>query len=121
MYPSNIAIDIVDQIINNGYVQRPYFGIMGKTITENVKYIYGLNTDGVIVVEVEQDSNAERAGLKAGDIITSFNGKAIKSVDDLSVAINNCKANDTVSFDIIRKGVEKMTLNVTLTPSNTSF
>ena len=119
--PSNIAIDIVDQIINNGYVQRPYFGIMGKTITENVKYIYGLNTDGVIVVEVEQDSNAERAGLKAGDIITSFNGKAIKSVDDLSVAINNCKANDTVSFDIIRKGVEKMTLNVTLTPSNTSF
>ena len=119
--PSNIAIDIVDQIINNGYVERPYFGIMGKTITENVKYIYGLNTDGVIVVEVEEDSNAQRAGLQAGDIIVSFNGQTIKSVDDLSVAINNCKANDTVSFDIIRNGAQKMTLNVTLTPSNTSF
>ena len=119
--PSNIATDIADQIINNGYVERPYFGIMGKTITENTKRIYGLNTLGVIVVEVEEDSNAEKAGLKAGDIITSFNGQQIESVDDLSVAINKCKPNDTVSFDIIREGNKPMTLTVTLTPSNTSF
>lgn len=119
--PSNIATDIADQIINNGYVARPYLGIMGKTITENVKYAYGLNTDGVIVVEVEEDSNADKAGLQAGDIITSFNGQDIKSVDDLSTAISGCKANDTVSVNIVRKGVEKITLEVTLAPSNTSF
>ncbi len=119
--PSNIAIDIADQIINNGYVERPYFGIMGKTITENTKRIYNLNTTGVIVVEVEEDSNAERAGLKAGDIITDFNGQKIETLDDLSGAINKCKPNDTVSFNIIRNGREEMTLNVTLTPSNTSF
>lgn len=119
--PSNIAIDIADQIINNGYVERPYFGIMGKTITENTKRIYNLNTTGVIVVEVEEDSNAERSGLKAGDIITDFNGQKIETSDDLSGAINKCKPNDTVSFNIIRNGREEMTLNVTLTPSNTSF
>lgn len=119
--PSNIAIDIADQIINNGYVERPYFGIMGKTITENTKRIYNLNTSGVIVVEVEEDSNAERSGLKAGDIITDFNGQKIETLDDLSGAINKCKPNDTVSFNIIRNGREEMTLNVTLTPSNTSF
>ncbi|MBS5793654.1 MAG: trypsin-like peptidase domain-containing protein [Clostridiales bacterium] len=119
--PSNIAIDIADQIINNGYVERPYFGIMGKTITENTKRIYNLNTTGVIVVEVEEDSNAERAGLKAGDIITDFNGQKIETLDDLSGAINKCKPNDTVSFNIIRNGREEMNLNVTLTPSNTSF
>ena len=119
--PSNIAIDIADQIINNGYVERPYFGIMGKTITENTKRIYNLNTSGVIVVEVEEDSNAERSGLKAGDIITDFNGQKIETLDDLSGAINKCKPNDTVSFNIIRNGREEMTLNVTLIPSNTSF
>ena len=119
--PSNIAIDIADQIINNGYVERPYFGIMGKTITENTKRIYNLNTSGVIVVEVEEDSNAERSGLKAGDIITDFNGQKIETLDDLSGAINKCKPNDTVSFNIIRNGREEMALNVTLTPSNTSF
>ncbi len=119
--PSNIATDIADQIINNGYVERPYFGIMGKTITENTKRIYGLNTGGVIVVEVEQGSNAEKAGLRPGDIITNFKGEKIKTVEDLSVAINKCKPNDTVSFDIIREGNKPMTLNVTLTPSNTSF
>lgn len=119
--PSNIAIDIADQIITNGYVERPYFGIMGKTISENTKRIYGLETDGVLVVEVEEDSNADKAGLKPGDIIISFNDKNIKTVDDLSVAINNCKPNDTVSFEILREGNKPMTLKVTLKPSNTSF
>ncbi|WP_250277875.1 S1C family serine protease [[Clostridium] colinum] len=119
--PSNIAIDIVEQIINNGYVERPYFGIMGKSITENTKRIYGLNVDGVIVVEVEDDSNADKAGLKPGDIITSFNGKDVKTVEDLSSAINSCKANDTVSFDIIREGSKQITLTVVLAPNNTSF
>lgn len=119
--PSNIVLDIANQIIENGYVERPYFGIMGKTITEQTKKIYGLNFDGVLVVEVEEGSNAEKSGLKASDIITSFNGQEIASVEDLSNAIKKCKVNDTVSFDIIRNGVEKVTLKVTLTSSNTTF
>lgn len=119
--PSNVAKDIADQIISNGYVKRPYFGIMGTTITENTKRIYGINVDGVIVVEVEKESNAEKAGLTPGDIITSFNGQKIASVDDLSSAINGCKIGDTVSFDIIRQGNKQVTLSVTLEETNTSF
>ena len=116
-----MAKDIADQIISNGYVKRPYFGIMGTTITENTKRIYGINVDGVIVVEVEKESNAEKAGLTPGDIITSFNGQKIASVDDLSSAINGCKIGDTVSFDIIRQGNKQVTLSVTLEETNTSF
>lgn len=119
--PSNVAKDIADQIINNGYVKRPYFGIMGTTITENTKRIYGINVDGVIVVEVEKESNAEKAGLTPGDIITNFNGQKIASVDDLSSAINSCKIGDTVSLDIIRQGNKQVTLSVTLAEKNTSF
>lgn len=119
--PSNIATDIADQIINNGYVARPYFGIMGKTITENTKRIYNLNVNGVIVVEVEKGSNAEKAGIKAGDIITSFKGETIETVDDLSIALNKCKPNDTVSVGVIREGSKPIALEVTLTPSKTSF
>ena len=119
--PSNIATDIANQIINNGYVQRPYFGIIGKTITENTKHIYGLNTNGVIVVEVEKGSNADKAGLKSGDIIVSFNEKEIKSVDDLSTALNSAKPNDIVSVEIFREITKTMILKVTLSPSNTDF
>ncbi|WP_317366302.1 trypsin-like peptidase domain-containing protein [uncultured Tyzzerella sp.] len=119
--PSNIAIDIADQIINNGYVARPYFGIMGKTITEKAKLIYNLNVNGVIVVEVEKGSNAEKSGIKEGDIITSFNGEKIETVDDLSIALNKCKPNDTVSFEVVREGNKPMSLKVVLIPSKTSF
>ena len=119
--PSNIATDIADQIINNGYVKRPYFGIIAKTITENIKQIYGLNTNGVIIVEVEKNSNADKAGLKSGDIITKFNDKDIKSVEDLSIAINGSKVNDVVTLNVIRNGVEDLTLKVTLSQVNTNF
>lgn len=119
--PSNIAKDIVDQIIDNGFVERPHFGIMAKTITEKTKRIYGINTNGVIVIEVEKGSNAEKAGLKTGDIIVSFNGEQIKTVDDLSNAINKCKPNDTVSFDILREISKPMTLTVTLSSDKTNF
>ncbi len=119
--PSNIVIDIANQIIENGYVERPYFGIIGKTITEETKKIYGLNFDGVLVVQVEEGSNAEKSGLKSGDIIISFNNQNISSVEDLSNAIKKCKVNDVVSYEVIRNGSEKITLKANLTSSNTKF
>lgn len=119
--PSNIVIDIANQIIENGYVERPYFGIIGKTITEETKKIYGLNFDGVLVVQVEEGSNAEKSRLKSGDIIISFNNQNISSVEDLSNAIKKCKVNDVVSYEVIRNGSEKITLKANLTSSNTKF
>lgn len=119
--PTNIAVEVVDQIIELGYVQRPYFGIAGKTITEKTKNIYGINVDGVLVVDVEKNSNADKAGLEKADIIVSFNGAKIKTLEDLSEAIKKCKPNDEVSFDIIREGTKKMTLSVKLVPASTKF
>lgn len=119
--PSNIALKVVEDIIENGSVQKPYFGIIGKTITEEDKMIYNLKKGGVFVTEVEEGSNADKSGLIASDIITEFNGKPINSLDDLSNAIKNTKQNETIAFKIIRYGYKEMDLNVTLAPSTTSL
>ncbi len=111
--PSNIATEIADQIIENGYVQRPYFGVAAKTITQSIKDIYGIQYDGVLVSEVEKGSNAEKAGLIPTDIIISFNNKSIKTAEDLSNAIKNAKLNQTFNFEIIRNNSEKLDLTVT--------
>lgn len=119
--PTNIALEVVDQIIENGFVQRPYLGISGRTITEKIKEIYGIKTNGVLVANVEKGSNADKAGILQTDIITNFNGIEIKSIEDLSEAIKKCKANDTVSIKIIRNGSDELTLSVKLAPSTTPF
>ncbi|MFI3230859.1 MAG: trypsin-like peptidase domain-containing protein, partial [bacterium] len=111
--PSNIATEISDQIIENGYVQRPYFGVAAKTITQSVKEIYGIQYDGVLVSEVEKGSNAEKAGLVPTDIIISFNGSDIKTAEDLSNAIKSAKLNETFDFEVIRNNSEKLDLTVT--------
>lgn len=119
--PSNTATNIVNQIVENGFVQRPFFGVEAQTITKSIQDIYGIAYNGVIVIDVEAGSNAERAGIKSTDIITSFNGKTITSVEELSDAIKQCEINSTVEFKIIRDGVLEMEMSVTLRPTETDF
>lgn len=119
--PSTTAMYIVNQIVENGFVQRPFFGVEAQTLTENVKEVYSIPYDGVLVIDVEVGSNAERAGIKSTDIITSFDGKIITSVEELSDAIKQCELNSTVDFTIIRNGVSEMQMTVTLRPTETDF
>lgn len=116
--PTNIAVKVADEIIENGSIQVPFFGIQGETITEEIQMIFNLKTSGVLVVHVEEGSSAYNAGIVSTDIITSFNGKEIKTLEDLSKAIKETKVNDTVKVGIIRNGYEEMTIDVTLTPTN---
>lgn len=119
--PTSVAKGIIDELMENGSIERPYFGIMGFTITKNFQLTYNIDANGVFVSEVEGGSNADAAGLKSTDIITGFNGNTITTVEELSAAISGCKVGDNVNIDIIRNGTEKMTLNVTLNKLNQNF
>lgn len=119
--PTNIAISVAEEIILNGSNEKPYFGIIGFTLTDDIKYVYNIKVDGIFVTEVEEGSSAQRAGLRATDIITSFNGVEIKTVEDLSQALSECKQGDTVEVVIIRSGVQEMTLTATLNNSSSNF
>ena len=112
--PINTAVEVAESIIKNGSNEKPIFGIMGFTLTEEIKRTYNIKVSGVFITEVESGSSAEKAGVKATDIITNFNGLEIKTIDDLSEALGKCKSGDTVKVIVIRSGVQELELSVSL-------
>jgi serine protease Do len=84
------AIPIIDQLITNGYVIRPYLGASLYTVDQFVAFRYGLAVDkGVLVTDVASGSPADKAGLKPGDVITAVDDKEISDEGVLTQTINS--------------------------------
>ena len=96
--PINIAKEISAELIKNGKVTR-------AAIEASVGTYTGEN-GGAIVAEVTKGGASERAGIKAGDVIVSFNDKKIASVNDLISELENCKPHDEVNITVIRNNEE---------------
>ncbi|MFR5267048.1 S1C family serine protease [Clostridium sp.] len=92
-------------------------GISGRDVTEEIIKAQELRGNklekGIYVVEVEAFSPAEKAGIKAGDLIVSFNGKNIESIQELNELKGKLNAKDIVKVGIIREG-KKLNLELTL-------
>lgn len=99
--PVNDTRSICDQLITNGKVQRPYIGLSGRDLTEELAKKNDL-PQGIYVVSVEEFSAAEKAGIKAGDVITSFDGKDVKTMTELNTQKNTHNIGDEVKIKIIR-------------------
>lgn len=111
--PINEARPIIESIIKNGYVTgRPVVGLMGRDVTEAVAKANNLPI-GVYVVEVTEYGAAERAGMRAGDIITHCEGMEITTIDDINEIRDKHKPGDVIAFKIDRNG-EKIEIKVTL-------
>ena len=124
--PINGAKPIINQLIEHGKViQRTeddfaygkgIIGINGSAISESEAEFYGIPR-GVLVVQINRDGSASKAGLRRGDIITHYNGKEVMTVED----INNCKgsarAGTEVTLTVYRDGEsgEGETLDITFT------
>jgi S1-C subfamily serine protease len=103
--PVNEIKDIVSELQNTGEVTRPWVGIAFSQITKDVQDYFGLeNREGVVVIEVYQDSPAEKAGLKAYDIIKEVDQKEIEDTSDLSEIISKKEVGDKIMFKVIRNG-----------------
>lgn len=102
--PISDAKDIIDDLINNGYVTgRPQFGITGVTVTEADSERFNL-PQGVYVYAVGEESAAERAGIAQGDIITAVEGTTITTMDELNAIKNEHNAGDAITLTIYRSG-----------------
>ena len=101
--PSNTAQKISSQIISKGYVERPFLGISYQPITRQIAAYYNLSRDsGLLVTDVTPGSPAASAGLKAGTIITQFNGTAITSDMSLMELLMAYKVGDTIKLNIVQ-------------------
>ena len=110
--PINSTTDITSQLIQYSKVKRPYIGIAGIDLSEEMANKYHLVT-GVYVKEVETFSAAEKAGLKAGDVIIEADDQKITKMDELNEIKNKHKIGDTIKLKINRDGKEQE-ISVTL-------
>ena len=112
--PINDVIAMIQDIMTNGYVtNKPYLGITGGSMTEQMAAQFRYDIDsGVFVYSVEEGGAADKAGLQMGDVITKVGDTDITSMDDLNVVKKQYSAGDTATFTIYRDGKE-MTVEVT--------
>jgi serine protease Do len=107
--PSNDLIPIVNQLIENGKVERPYLGI-GLADLSEVPQLYWENLpdnvkEGVMVTAVEPNSAAAKGGLRAQDVIVSMNGNKIANASDLRKFLySDVKIGDEVKVEVYRDG-----------------
>lgn len=110
--PINDALPIINELMQNGYVKRPWIGIGISNITESISKQYNLPV-GVYIGRVYFGSPAEKAGLKPNDVIIKIDEEKIENIEDLSHIIENHKAEDVIRLTIYRDG-KYMDIDVTL-------
>lgn len=106
--PANMVKNLVAQIAEHGEVRRGVLGISGRDLDSQLAQGFGLDTQhGGFVNEVAKDSAAEKAGIKAGDIIISVDGRGIKSFQELRAKVATMGAGAKVELGLIRDGDRK--------------
>jgi len=105
--PINSAKTCTNGIVTEGIAVRPWLGVIGLTITEDIARYYGLPVErGVLVTKVADGSPAEEASIADGDIILGMDNAETKSIEELVRQIHKRKVGDQVRIFAIRNGRE---------------
>jgi S1-C subfamily serine protease len=105
--PVNIVRKIVADLMDFGKVQRAMLGISMQDITDALKKEKELTTlDGVYVAEVVKGGAADKAGVKAGDVLISIEGEPVKKGSSVQEKINRYRPGDKVLLVVLRNGKE---------------
>jgi serine protease Do len=115
--PINEAKPIIEDLISQKKVSRPYLGIQGITITKEEAQKYNIPM-GVYVNSVVAYSGADRAGISKGDIITKMDGKSITTIEQLIELIGKHKVGDVVQLEIYDQLDSSKTVSVKLRESS---
>ncbi|WP_252259758.1 Do family serine endopeptidase [Erythrobacter aurantius] len=112
--PAEIAAPIVEQLRKGQEIERGYLGVNLQPMNDDLADSLGLQHNrGEIVQVVTEDSPAQRAGLKAGDIIVSVNGREVSSDQTVSFLVANLAPGESVPVEVLREG-RRLTINTTL-------
>lgn len=106
--PIDVAMEVVEQLKEKGFVSRGWLGVLIQRVDRDLAESFGLDrATGALITQVLADSPAEKGGLKEGDIILKFNGRAIDLSSDLPHIVGRTKAESTVDVEIVRNGKAK--------------
>jgi len=115
--PSNTVRLVSDQLIQHGYVSRPYLGITHAELTPGIANYYGLAvTEGTLVVRVSSGSPADLVGLEPGDVLTAIDDETLDAEHPFLNVLLHHEPGETVTLHVNRYG-ESLTLEATLSES----
>ena len=112
--PIDYAMDVADQLRENGYVARGWLGVSIQEVTSELAEALGMEIPkGALVSQIIEDSPAERSGLKEEDVILFFDGEEIFYSSDLPLTVGSIRPESKVNAMILRDG-KKKTVQVTV-------
>jgi serine protease Do len=111
---TDTAIPVVQSIIAEGKVARPWLGVEVATVTSTIQHYYNLAVGaGALITSITSGGPADKAGLRPGDVITKLDNENISTTQDLVSAISSHQIGDHVEITYYRGSAQKVT-NVTL-------
>lgn len=112
--PINMARGIAEQLLNDGQVNRGFLGITIQNLTPDLAESFGVdNRSGILIAQVSADSPADRGGLKQGDLITEYQGRAVTDTGDFRNRVSLTQPGTQAKLKVIRQGDSK-SLTVTI-------
>jgi serine protease Do len=101
--PIDVAMEVVDQLSDQGYVSRGWLGVLIQEVNKDLAESFGLDKPyGALVAQVVKGSPAEKAGIKTGDIIIEFEGEEINRSSELPQLVGRAKVGETVKLAVVR-------------------
>lgn len=103
--PTSTIVSVLDHLKNNEVIPKPFIGVEIKDIDELWQKNLGLDsTEGSLIIRIEKDSPASRAGLRAGDVIIKIDDENIADTNELIQIIQQKEVGERISAEIIRDG-----------------
>lgn len=112
--PSNLVMNVADQIRDTGSVERGWLGVLIQEVSRDLALSFGLEKPmGALIAQASPNGPAGKAGVQPGDIVVQFNWKAVERSSDLPPMVGLVRPGRTVPVDIVRNG-SPLTLMVTI-------
>ena len=112
--PSNLARAIANQLIEQGEVTRGYLGIVIQQLTPDLAESFGIDArQGILIAQVSEDSPAEKAGLRQGDVIVAYRGEPVRDIGNFRNRVALTAPGSQEQLTILRDGQSK-TLSVAI-------
>jgi len=120
--PSNLARQVMDQILKNGKVVRAYLGILPQDVTPSMAKAFGeKEARGVVVGDVTPSSPAQESGIQRGDILLELNGNPVASANQLRMTVSMMAPGTKVKVKLLHNGSERdVTVKLAEMPTETA-